>query len=122
MERTVQTPVLNIGYLESGSASGFPVVLLHGFQTTCMRYDEVAPVLAKAGHRCWCLISAVRHDTFRDPGAPKMAEQAAIGQDLIDFADALKLQRFAVAGYDWGGRAPASPPRCIPIACAQPCS
>jgi len=34
-----------------------------------------------------------------------MAEQAAIGQDLIDFADALKLPRFAVAGYDWGGRA-----------------
>jgi pimeloyl-ACP methyl ester carboxylesterase len=34
-----------------------------------------------------------------------MAEQAAIGQDLVDFADALKLPRFAVAGYDWGGRA-----------------
>ena len=34
-----------------------------------------------------------------------MAEQAAIGQDVIDFADALKLDRFAVAGYDWGGRA-----------------
>jgi pimeloyl-ACP methyl ester carboxylesterase len=34
-----------------------------------------------------------------------MAEQAAIGQDLIDFADALRIPRFAVAGYDWGGRA-----------------
>ena len=34
-----------------------------------------------------------------------MAEQAAIGQDLIDFADALKLPRFAVSGFDWGGRA-----------------
>jgi pimeloyl-ACP methyl ester carboxylesterase len=34
-----------------------------------------------------------------------MAEQAAIGQDLIDLADVLKLPRFAVAGYDWGGRA-----------------
>jgi pimeloyl-ACP methyl ester carboxylesterase len=36
-----------------------------------------------------------------------MAEQAAIGQDVIDFADALGLARFAVAGYDWGGRAAA---------------
>jgi pimeloyl-ACP methyl ester carboxylesterase len=36
-----------------------------------------------------------------------MAEQAAIGQDVIDFADALDLPRFAVAGYDWGGRAAA---------------
>lgn len=34
-----------------------------------------------------------------------MAEQAAIGQDLIDFADALGIQTFDVAGYDWGGRA-----------------
>jgi pimeloyl-ACP methyl ester carboxylesterase len=36
-----------------------------------------------------------------------MAEQAAIGQDVIDLADALHLDRFAVAGYDWGGRAAA---------------
>jgi pimeloyl-ACP methyl ester carboxylesterase len=42
---------------------------------------------------------------FRDASAPRMAEQAAIGQDVIDFADALKLARFAVAGFDWGGRA-----------------
>jgi pimeloyl-ACP methyl ester carboxylesterase len=34
-----------------------------------------------------------------------MAEQAAIGQDVLDFADALRLSRFAVGGYDWGGRA-----------------
>ena len=24
---------------------------------------------------------------------------------VVDFADALKLPRFALAGYDWGGRA-----------------
>ncbi len=36
-----------------------------------------------------------------------MAEQAAIGQDLIDFADALGLKQMALAGYDWGGRAAA---------------
>ena len=36
-----------------------------------------------------------------------MAEQAAIAQDLIDLADALNLGRFAVSGYDWGGRAAA---------------
>jgi pimeloyl-ACP methyl ester carboxylesterase len=36
-----------------------------------------------------------------------MGEQAALGQDLIDFADALGLKQIAVAGYDWGGRAAA---------------
>ena len=44
---------------------------------------------------------------FRDAAAPRMAEQAAIGQDLIDFADALGLKQMALAGYDWGGRAAA---------------
>jgi pimeloyl-ACP methyl ester carboxylesterase len=34
-----------------------------------------------------------------------MGEQAAIGQDLMDFADALHLDRFGVCGFDWGGRA-----------------
>ena len=106
MERSIQTPVLNIGYEESGNASGFPVVLLHGFPDDVHAYDDVAPPLANAGYRV--LVPYLRgygRTSFRDPQAPRMAEQAAIGQDLIDFADALKLQQFAVAGYDWGGRA-----------------
>ena len=37
----------------------------------------------------------------------EMYRAKAIGQDVVDFADALRLQRFAVAGYDWGGRAAA---------------
>jgi pimeloyl-ACP methyl ester carboxylesterase len=106
MERTIQTPVLNIGYEESGNPAGVPVILLHGFPDDVHAYDDVAPPLAKAGHRV--LVPYLRgygKTSFRDAQAPRMAEQAAIGQDLIDFADALKLSRFAVAGYDWGGRA-----------------
>jgi pimeloyl-ACP methyl ester carboxylesterase len=34
-----------------------------------------------------------------------MAQQAAIGQDLLDFMDAMSIERAALAGYDWGGRA-----------------
>jgi pimeloyl-ACP methyl ester carboxylesterase len=34
-----------------------------------------------------------------------MAQQAAIGQDLLDFMHALGLERVSLAGYDWGGRA-----------------
>src|SRR5438034_2823578 len=105
-DRTVQTPTLDIGYVESGNPNGFPVILLHGFPDDVHAYDGVAPPLAQAGHRV--LVPYLRgygRTRFRDPGAPRMAEQAAIGQDVIDFADALRLPRFAVAGYDWGGRA-----------------
>jgi pimeloyl-ACP methyl ester carboxylesterase len=104
--KSIDTPVLNIAYEESGSPQGFPVVLLHGFPDDVHAWDDVAPPLAKAGHRV--LVPYLRGygpTRFRDPVAPRMGEQAAIGQDLIDFADALKLPRFAVAGYDWGGRA-----------------
>ena len=102
--RTIQTAVLEIAYEESGA--GFPVILLHGFPDDVRAWDDVAPPLAKAGYRV--LVPYLRGygpTRFRDPAAPRMAEQAAIGQDLIDFATALNLARFAVAGYDWGGRA-----------------
>ena len=39
--RFVQTPVLDIGYEESGNATGFPVVLLHGFPDDARAWDEV---------------------------------------------------------------------------------
>jgi pimeloyl-ACP methyl ester carboxylesterase len=104
--QTVQTPVLEIGYEDSGQRSGFPVICLHGFPDDVRAWDEVAPPLAKAGYRV--LVPYLRGygpTRFRDAKAPRVAEQAAIGQDLVDFADALHLPRFAVAGYDWGGRA-----------------
>ena len=34
-----------------------------------------------------------------------MAEQAAIGQDVIDFAEALGISQMGLAGFDWGVRA-----------------
>src|ERR1700722_5349116 len=106
--RSIQTPVLNIAYEEQGDPQGFPIVLLHGFPDDVRAFDEVSSPLAKAGYRV--LVPYLRGygpTRFRDATAPRMAEQAAIGQDLIDFADALALRQMAVAGYDWGGRAAA---------------
>jgi pimeloyl-ACP methyl ester carboxylesterase len=104
----VDTDVLRIAYEQSGSPNGFPIVLLHGFPDDVHAYDGVAPPLARAGHRV--LVPYLRGygpTEFKDRSAPRMAEQAAIGQDVIDFANALRLPQFAVAGYDWGGRAAA---------------
>jgi pimeloyl-ACP methyl ester carboxylesterase len=104
--KTVRTNILEIGYHESGDAAGFPVILLHGFPDDAHAYDEVAPVLAKAGYRALAVyLRGYGPTRFVDATVPRTAEQAAIGQDVIDFADALKLPRFAVAGFDWGGRA-----------------
>jgi pimeloyl-ACP methyl ester carboxylesterase len=106
--KSIETPALAVAYEERGGAQGFPVILLHGFPDDVRAWDEVGTPLVKAGYRV--LVPYLRGygpTRFRDPGAPRMAEQAAIGQDVVDFADALRLPRFALAGYDWGGRAAA---------------
>lgn len=105
-EKSIDTPVLSIGYVESGNPAGVPIILLHGFPDDVHAFDDVTPPIAKAGYRV--LVPYLRGfgpTRFRDASSPRMAEQAAIGQDVMDFADALKLQRFAVVGFDWGGRA-----------------
>ncbi len=103
---TVQTSTLEIAYDVYGDDSGFPVVLLHGFPDDAHAWDTVAPPLAAAGYRV--LVPYLRGygpTRFLDPKAPRMAQQAAIAQDLMDFMDALKIERASLSGYDWGGRA-----------------
>lgn len=104
--RFVQTPMLNIGYEEHGDASGFPIILLHGFPYDIRSFDGVIAPLVEAGHRV--IVPYLRGygpTSFLDPDAPRMAEQAAIGQDVVDLAEALGINRMALAGFDWGLRA-----------------
>ena len=104
--RFVQTPMLNIGYEEHGDASGFPIILLHGFPYDIRSFDGVIAPLVEAGHRV--IVPYLRGygpTSFLDPDVPRMAEQAAIGQDVVDLAAALGINRMALAGFDWGLRA-----------------
>ena len=103
---TAQTPVLTIAFEEHGDASGFPVILLHGFPDDVRAWDAVVPPLAQQGYRV--IVPYLRgHGAtrFREASALRTGQQAAMGQDVIDLADALRLERFAVAGFDWGNRA-----------------
>ena len=104
--RSVATAVLDIGYEEHGPPGGAAVILLHGFPYDIRSFDGVVAPLADAGHRV--LVPYLRGygtTRFRDPSASRMAEQAAIARDVIDFADALGIEQFATAGFDWGNRA-----------------
>ena len=103
---TVRTRTLEIAYEAAGPAGGSPIVLLHGFPDDARAFDAVAPPLAAAGHRVLApYLRGYGPTRFLDAAEPRMAQQAAIGQDLLDFMDALGVRAAGLAGYDWGGRA-----------------
>src|SRR6266481_2959751 len=104
--KTILTATLEIAYEESGPADGSPVVLLHGFPDDVHAYDGVAPALAAVDWRV--LVPYLRGygpTRFLNPHTPRSGQQAALGRDLLDLLEALGVERAALAGYDWGGRA-----------------
>jgi len=102
----IRTSTLEIAYESQGDPRGFPIILLHGFPDDVRAWDGVAAPLVGAGHLVLApYLRGYGPTRFLDPSAPRMAQQAAIGQDLLDFIEALGRPRVALAGYDWGGRA-----------------
>jgi len=103
---TVRTPDLEIACRTWGGPGGVPVILLHGFPDDAHAWDEVARPLAAAGRRVIApYLRGYGPTRFPHPAAPRMAQQAAIAQDLLDLVAALELSGVVLAGYDWGGRA-----------------
>src|SRR5260370_4381719 len=102
----VRTDLLDLVYEEHGPEGGPPVILLHGFPYDPRCFDEVAPPLAAGG--CRVLVPYLRGygpTRFLSGETPRSGEQAALGHDLLQLMDALKIPRALLMGYDWGGRA-----------------
>ena len=101
----VKAGVLDVAYAELGPANGPVVILLHGWPYDIHSYDAVAPALAAKGYRV--LVPYARGygaTRFLSASTPRNAEPAALAQDVIDFMDALKVERATLAGFDWGAR------------------
>jgi pimeloyl-ACP methyl ester carboxylesterase len=104
--RRVRTSVLEIAYEENGPADGIPVLLMHGFPYDPRTYDEMVPSLVEAG--CRVIVPYLRGygaTRFLASDTLRSGQQAALGNDLKEFIDALAIGRAVLAGYDWGGRA-----------------
>jgi pimeloyl-ACP methyl ester carboxylesterase len=102
----IRTPVLDIAYEASGPVDGLPVLLLHGFPYDVRSFDDVAARVNAAGFRTivpW--LRGYGGTQFLSVDTPRSGEQAALGQDLLELMDALRIQKAVLAGYDWGGRA-----------------
>jgi pimeloyl-ACP methyl ester carboxylesterase len=101
----VRTPLLEVGYEADGPASGEPVLLLHGWPDDVRTYDAVKPALHTAGFRTivpW--LRGFGPTRFLADSTPRSGQISAMAQDVLDFADAIGLQRFRLVGHDWGAR------------------
>lgn len=120
--RSVRAGVLDVAVFESGSPTGTPVLLLHGFPYDVHAYSEVAPLLVTQG--CRVIVPYLRgygNTRFVDDRTPRSGEQAALAADLLALLDALRIDKAVLAGYDWGGRAACIvaalwPERCVGLA------
>lgn len=103
--KILQTEIAEFGYFESGAADGFPVLMLHGFPDDALAWEGVVAHLKDQPLR-------LLRPYLRGYGPSRVIDKdaqggsyAALGQDVLDFADVLGLKEFLIVGQDWGGRA-----------------
>jgi pimeloyl-ACP methyl ester carboxylesterase len=102
----VRTALLDVAYEHSGPADGVPAILLHGFPYDIRGYDDAVALLNAAGIRT--IVPYLRGygpTRFLSDATLRSGQQAALGQDLLELMDALRIEKAVLAGYDWGGRA-----------------
>jgi len=102
----VRTSTLEIACEVTGPDGGAPVILLHGFPDDPRTWDGAVAQLAGAGYQT--IVPYLRGygpTRFLDDNTLRSGQQAALGQDLLELMDGLKINRAALVGYDWGGRA-----------------
>ena len=86
-----------------GPQDGRPVLLIHGWPDDASTWNAVAPALADQGFRV--VVPTLRGfgDTrFIERHSPRTGNSAILAIDMIALLDALGIDRFMVAGHDWG--------------------
>lgn len=77
-----------------------PVVLVHGWPQHWWMWRAVLPALAAAGKRA--LAVDLRGHGWTD-APPRGYDKPQLATDVLHAIDALGVDRFGIAGHDWGG-------------------
>jgi pimeloyl-ACP methyl ester carboxylesterase len=103
--KQVRAGVLDVAYAELGPNSGEPVLLFHGWPYDIHSFDEVAPILAQAGHRVIVpFLRGFGPTRFLSADAMRNGEPAALALDATALMDALNIRQAVIGGFDWGAR------------------
>lgn len=102
----IETDKLRIGFEVSGPPDAPPVVLVHGWPDDVRTWDAFLHPLRAAGYRVIRpFLRGYGPTRFLSQSTPRSGQLAALAGDLMAFADALGLERYALIGHDWGARA-----------------
>lgn len=93
----VQTRDLRMHYLQAGT--GEPVILIHGFPETSHEWMHQLAVL---GDEYAVFAPDTRGMGQTDKPGIRVSRHL-LAQDIINFMDAMGIERAAVVGHDWGG-------------------
>lgn len=100
---SLHTDDLDIAYRDSGHGEGPPLLLLHGWPDDASSWSAVSDKLVQAGLRV--IVPSLRGcgaTRFRSAATPRTGNTAILAMDAIALMDGLGIERFMVAGHDWG--------------------
>ena len=98
----IVTDLVDITFRDTGLRDGPVVLLIHGWPDDVSTWDLVAPVLNQAGLRTITPTLRGFGDTRLRVGASRTGNSAILAIDMIALMDGLGIERFMVAGHDWG--------------------
>jgi len=103
--KQIDAGVLSVAYAEAGPSNGPAVLLLHGWPYDIHSFVDVMPLLASAGYRV--LVPYLRGygaTRFLSSESVRNGQPAALAVDVLDFMNALRIEKAVLAGFDWGAR------------------
>ncbi len=102
----VATEWLDVELFDEGPRGAPVVLLLHGWPDDPLTWAAVIPTLNAAGLRTVTpTLRGFGGTRFRDGATPRTGNSGIRAQDAVDVMDALGIDRFFVAGHDWGSNA-----------------
>jgi pimeloyl-ACP methyl ester carboxylesterase len=98
--------LLDVALFDTGPRDGPAVLLLHGWPDDATTWSAVAPALNEAGLRTIVpFLRGFGETRFRSLTTSRTGNSGILAHDAIELMDALGIERFMVAGHDWGSNA-----------------
>ena len=103
--KQIDAGLLNVGYVESGPATGTPVILLHGWPYDIYSFADDTPLLVAQGYHVFVpYLRGYGTTRFLSASTVRNGQQSVVALDIIAFMDALKIKKAIIGGFDWGAR------------------